>query len=330
MKKSKLKEKNKALELRVEQLEGRIKMIGSLKDCPPKDLMQFLLNGTGSYMPEPIIKERKSVDKEPDNWHSEQLKKAENGFTDLTDKLLLKRRSGTTTRLIDQCIQHLFTYGEIEIPLNPDAGVNFVDYLAYHKDAQKDLIEKVEKRLQSEHPNMYERAGKNIFFTKTTIKNQRLHEPTEFKCWLAEKILSKSEDLANIPHSNREDLLKYWKVEVNKEPFPESEQDTREQVKVEKYADEVFFSKVPIGDFFTRSFKGKDILFVKLDDQRARDWDANQILYFSESTLVKRYSPSMNYKIACNAEAKNWGDKNIPYPEVEPSTRRDPYTDPTV
>ena len=71
------------------------------------------------------------------------------------------RRSGKTTRTIDEAIQKLFTYGEITVPLNignrmylnnkreetividPDAKIG--------NEVQRDLFSRIRKRLELEH-----------------------------------------------------------------------------------------------------------------------------------------------------------------------------------
>ncbi len=90
------------------------------------------------------------------------------------------RRSGKTTRLVDEAIQQLFEVGNLYLPTSNDIQTGFGKYL-YDPDlvklmqkfidpdfrpgnqAQLDFIERVNKRLESEHYGVFERVSQNHF-----------------------------------------------------------------------------------------------------------------------------------------------------------------------
>ena len=75
------------------------------------------------------------------------------------------RRSGKTTRTVDGAIQELFTRGWIRIPLRPSEGFNpdeviedpsAIELPMSYSIIQRDLFQRVIRRLESEHYGQYE------------------------------------------------------------------------------------------------------------------------------------------------------------------------------
>ena len=80
------------------------------------------------------------------------------------------RRSGKTTRMVDEAIQHLFNNKNINLHLTILSKSDFVDVDAErHNLAQKYFIDMLIKRLENEHPGAFKIDKNKGSISITTI-----------------------------------------------------------------------------------------------------------------------------------------------------------------
>ena len=81
------------------------------------------------------------------------------------------RRSGKTTRLIDEAIQELFKKGELKLSLNYNVKSDFLDRDSTSENrAQRDFVDRLIQRLSIEHRNCCE-TRKQTDFVIITLKS---------------------------------------------------------------------------------------------------------------------------------------------------------------
>lgn len=80
---------------------------------------------------------------------------------------MTKRRTGKTTRAIDEAIQYLYTHGKVSFALD-NADVYDIDIDYNHHKAQEDLMRRTLKRLQSEHKAKVKINGPGMTITLVT------------------------------------------------------------------------------------------------------------------------------------------------------------------
>lgn len=80
------------------------------------------------------------------------------------------RRSGKTTRLVDEAIQYLFNNKSVNLHITDFSKSDFVDLDAErHNLAQKYFIDMLIKRLQNEHYGAFKINGNKNSISITTL-----------------------------------------------------------------------------------------------------------------------------------------------------------------